>query len=305
MPGPEVGLFGKLPARGDFVRRRLDEEFIEAWDAWLQRVIAASREALGSRWLECFLSAPVWRFVLPAGMYSRTGWVGLMLPSVDRVGRYFPLTLAAPLAEDGIDAPATLAKAQPWLDQLEALALEALAPELDFDAFDRRLAALVPPADLAVPALASDDTVPLGGLKVLYQAWPLPAAEGGSGPPAVLQQLGSKASAALWLTRGGEAFGAHVLSSGGPLPGDQFCALLDARWAEHAWLVASPAVVAAAPSEKESVTYCDPQTPGVDLIHGQGRGEEGKKGDAGPLTATPGSKPEHDMNPGLGKSWPT
>lgn len=292
MPGPEVGLFGKLPARGDFVRRRLDEEFIEAWDAWLQRVIAASREALGSRWLECFLSAPVWRFVVPAGMYSKAGWVGLMLPSVDRVGRYFPLTLAAPLAEDGIDVPATLAKAQPWLDQLEALALEALAPELDFEAFDRRLAELAPPAGLAVPAVLSDDTVPLGGAKVLYQVWPLRADdEAQGGLPGILQNAGARASAAMWLTRGGDTFGPHLVSSGGPIPGSQFCALLDAAWTEHSWMVAPSIAPAAVPPEAKTVTYCDPPTPGVDLIHGQGRGEEGTKGDAGPLTATPGSKP--------------
>src|SRR6185436_4475037 len=94
VPGTEIapsrapGLYGKLPARGDFMSRRLDADFIAGWDEWLQRVMRESREALGERWLECFLSAPVWRFVLPAGMYSKPGWVGIMLPSVDRVGRY-------------------------------------------------------------------------------------------------------------------------------------------------------------------------------------------------------------------------
>ena len=80
MPGlepiaaPAPGLYGKLPARGDFVSRRLDSDFVEAWDAWLQRVIAESKVALAERWLECFLSAPVWRFVMPAGMFAKTGW---------------------------------------------------------------------------------------------------------------------------------------------------------------------------------------------------------------------------------------
>lgn len=275
---PEVGLHGKVPARGDFVTRRLDAEFAEAWDGWLQRALAASREALGAGWLEAFLSAPVWRFLVSSGMYSRTGWVGVLLPSVDRVGRYFPLTLAAPIDTDGIDFPATLAKLLPWLDQLEALALEALTPDLDFEAFDRRVAALVLPEGVAVPAamqaMTEDDTVPLGAPAVLYQAWSCAA-----GPPLdeLLRQFPARASEAVWATRGGDAFGPHVASSGGPIPGRQFCALLDARWTEHAWQLAP------SPS-KRNVTYCDPPTPGVDLIHGQGGGEDG--GIAGPLTAT-------------------
>ena len=93
MPGTEItapsvpGLYGKLPARGDFLSRRLDAQFVEAWDEWLQRVMRESREVLGEHWLECFLSMPDWRFALPAGMVSSAGWVGLLVPSVDRVGQ--------------------------------------------------------------------------------------------------------------------------------------------------------------------------------------------------------------------------
>ena len=50
---------------------------------------------MGEAWLPAFLEAPVWRFVLPPGMGGAQAVVGLMLPSVDRAGRYFPLTFAA------------------------------------------------------------------------------------------------------------------------------------------------------------------------------------------------------------------
>jgi type VI secretion system protein ImpM len=293
-PAEAPGLYGKLPARGDFVRRRLDDAFVEAWDGWLQRAIAASREALGERWLECFLSAPVWRFVVPAGMFARAGWIGLIAPSVDRVGRYFPLTLAAPLQEDGVDAPATLARAAAWLDALEALALEALVPDLDFEAFDRRLAELAPPAGVAVAAAAAhapnDDTVPLAGPRALFQVQQVEEA-------ALLELLErgplAPRTAAAWTTRGGESFGPCVALSDGLIPGGHFCALLDGRWAEHAWSVIS------------NVTYCPPDTPRVDFLHGQGRGDvagdagDVKRGEAGPLTATPSS--EQAVNTGLGK----
>jgi type VI secretion system protein ImpM len=293
------GLYGKLPARGDFVSRRLDAEFIEAWDGWLQRVVSASREALGERWLESFLSAPVWRFLVPAGMYSKAGWVGLMVPSVDRVGRYFPLTLAAPVLEDSIDVPATLAKALGWLDSVEALALEALAPELDFEDFDRRLAALALPVELAVALPVSDDTVPLGGLKALFQVWQFPAQADEAGMRETLQRgsLGPRASAAMWMTRGGETFAPSLAACGGLIPGGHFCALLDGRWAEHSWTLI-PEAAPAATADIANVTYCPPILPGVDLIHGQGGGEVGK---AGPLTASPSSEHGRDMSSRLEK----
>jgi type VI secretion system protein ImpM len=291
MPGTEInpGLYGKVPARGDFLSRRLDAEFIAGWDEWLQRAIRESREKLGERWLECFLSAPVWRFVLPAGMYSKPGWVGLIAPSVDRVGRYFPLTLAAPLHHETIDLPATLAAALGWLDALEALALEALTPELDFDAFDQRLSALALPAGVPVAAAPSDDTVPLGAAQATFEAWTFAAEVSDDIVTRVLMEPSRalRAASAIWLSRGGETLAPCVAACTGPIPGERFCALLDGRWSEHTWTVASASslILKSQSGATESVMYCSPQNPGVDLIHGQGRGQE----EAGPLTAPPGS----------------
>ena len=96
MPGDViVGFYGKLPARGDFVRAGLPRDFIDPWDDWLQSVMAGSRTLMGEAWLPAFLEAPVWRFTLPPGMCGAQAALGLMLPSVDRAGRYFPLTFAA------------------------------------------------------------------------------------------------------------------------------------------------------------------------------------------------------------------
>ncbi|HEY1287639.1 MAG TPA: type VI secretion system-associated protein TagF [Burkholderiales bacterium] len=294
MPGTEItaagvaGLYGKLPARGDFLSRRLDAEFIAGWDDWLQRAIRESREALGERWLECFLSAPVWRFALPAGMHSKAGWVGLMVPSVDRVGRYFPLTLAAPLHHETIDLAATLAAALGWLDALEALALEALRPELDFEAFDQRLAAAALPAGVPVAAAPSDDTVPLGSAQRTFHVWEFaPDAEDALARVLVEPPRELRAASALWLTCGGETLPPCLAACAGPIPGECFSALLDGRWSEHGWSVASASSLILK-SQSESVMYCSPQNPGVDLIHGQGRGQE----EAGPLTALPGSANE-------------
>jgi type VI secretion system protein ImpM len=288
VPGTEIelpGFYGKLPARGDFVSRRLDAQFIAAWDEWLQRVMRESRERLGERWLECFLSMPVWRFVLPAGMYSAAGWVGLMLPSVDRVGRYFPLTIAASIPQDGIDVPATLARALPWLDSVEALALGALRPELDLDLFDQQLAGLPLPAEVASLAPMNDDTVPLGIPQASCQVFQVDTLK------EILEKgfAGQRQSSAVWATNGGETQVASVALCGGPISGERFCALLDGAWQAHAWTLASTT----------DVTYCAPQNPGVrlDSRSGQGAGD----GEAGPLIAPPGSTDGADMNTGLEK----
>src|SRR5215475_13109598 len=99
-PDARVGVFGKLPARGDFVRENLPRDFADAWDAWWQRGLAETQQRPVDEWREAWLEAPVWRFVLPPGLCGANGVLGLWMPSVDKAGRYFPLTIAATAAAD-------------------------------------------------------------------------------------------------------------------------------------------------------------------------------------------------------------
>lgn len=135
----EIGLFGKIPARGDFVRTGLPGHFVVPWDAWLQEVIAASQTSLGADWLPAYLESPVWRFALPAQMCGPCPVVGVMMPSVDRVGRYFPLTLAAVIAPGG---PAPPDDPSAWLDACEAAGRAALEADLTPEQVLQRLPAL-------------------------------------------------------------------------------------------------------------------------------------------------------------------
>ena len=91
------GYYGKLPARADFVGRRLPEDFIKPWDAWIQSALAAGEARGGESWRQRFLASPTWRFALPAGICGRAGWTGVLRPSTDAVGRCFPFVLAAEL----------------------------------------------------------------------------------------------------------------------------------------------------------------------------------------------------------------
>ncbi|HSU06822.1 MAG TPA: type VI secretion system-associated protein TagF [Acetobacteraceae bacterium] len=141
-----VGLFGKLPARGDFVRVGLPGNFVEPWDAWLQQGLTNARARMGERWLPTFLEAPVWRFSLPSGACGIGAVLGLMLPSVDRVGRYFPLTLAA-VFPPGHAAPGPEQGAA-WLDSCEAAGRAALEQDVTPD---QVVALLQPLGDSARP----------------------------------------------------------------------------------------------------------------------------------------------------------
>lgn len=89
------GYFGKIPAAGDFVKSGLSPEFIRTWDEWLQRLLVTGREALGGGWQEIYFTAPIWRFALAPGICGPKAAAGIVMPSVDRVGRQFPLTIAA------------------------------------------------------------------------------------------------------------------------------------------------------------------------------------------------------------------
>ncbi len=99
------GWHGKLPSLGDFASRRLGADFIEPWDAWLATGLLNLRSAAPSTWLAAYLASPSWRFLLQPGVLpgaaaggpGSQAWAGVLMPSVDRVGRYFPLTLAQPL----------------------------------------------------------------------------------------------------------------------------------------------------------------------------------------------------------------
>jgi type VI secretion system ImpM family protein len=111
---------------GDFFRLGVAGDFVPPWDAWLQGTLVAAEQALGGRFEGCYMSAPIWRFALPPGVAGQQGVVGVMMPSIDRVGRRFPLTLLAPTGQ-GEQAPL---RNMIWqaevLAGLEELALQAL-----------------------------------------------------------------------------------------------------------------------------------------------------------------------------------
>ena len=162
--GAVTGLYGKLPAHGDFVRRGLPSSFCDPWDDWLQAGIAAARDALGEGWERLWDAAPAWRFALPAGACGPDPVAGVMATSADAVGRRFPLTVAA-------TAPGRIEALWPaaWFAALEGALRHAQAGGLDADA----LLAVLPAPGEADPAEAPAPGWWTAGEPGLV--WPLPA----------------------------------------------------------------------------------------------------------------------------------
>ncbi len=143
------GWYGKLPALGDFASRRLTPEWIAQWDAWLAAGLHQLREAAPDTWLNDYLASPAWRFaLLPGCLPDGSGdglRVGVLIPSVDRVGRYFPLVVVSPQLPRPADGAAVAALWQ-WTGQLEEIAVAALHDDWSAEALEAALADALPPA---------------------------------------------------------------------------------------------------------------------------------------------------------------
>ncbi len=124
------GVFGKIPNLGDFLRVNLPVSFVQAWDTWLQDGMTHAKSALGPMWNEAYLSAPIWRFSVPQGVAGTQAMSGILMASVDQVGRQYPLTLAIPHSSDAL-ALSHFAN-RTVFETLEEIALAALD-----DAFGR------------------------------------------------------------------------------------------------------------------------------------------------------------------------
>ena len=72
----QTGVYGKLPANGDFLMRNLPSGFVNSWDQWLQQFMSSTGECIGQEWLDIYLTSPIWRFVLSSGVDDvLCGWV--------------------------------------------------------------------------------------------------------------------------------------------------------------------------------------------------------------------------------------
>lgn len=108
-----VGLYGKHPAKGDFLQAGLPAPLLSALEIWLDAVLSDLRETLGPEWQYTWSRAPMLRFWFGEGIWGGPV-AGVMAASQDRVGRRFPLVLIA--AGPEAPAPPISDPAQGWHD---------------------------------------------------------------------------------------------------------------------------------------------------------------------------------------------
>lgn len=188
-----VGIFGKLPDKRDFVQHEMPPPLMEILDRWLQGAVAQAKNDLGKGWLDSYLSAPIWRFWMGRRVAGHNV-IGALMPSVDGVGRYFPLCCAGIYA--GEIAPPDLDTHDEWFEAVEEAMLATLSDEGSYDTLKADLARVDPPEN---PMVLSQDTTlraVFGRLRhqnmdMLYSDlsyWWVPPDAGTSGPRALVRR---------------------------------------------------------------------------------------------------------------------
>ncbi len=153
--------YGKIASLGDFAQRRLPIAFVQASDAWLSRTMVACRQQLGEHWLDGYLTSPVMRFAWAPGVAGVAGgadagwWFGVLMPSCDNVGRYFPLLIAQRRTRPPLDRIA-LDHLELWFEHLAAAATRTLAARATVEGFEQALSDAPPwPSAAAVATLST------------------------------------------------------------------------------------------------------------------------------------------------------
>lgn len=105
-PVSRVGAYGKVPSAGDFLQTGPTDGVVGQFRDWLSDGIALAAER-GSAWKDAFTSGTPQACVL-APVQGHEILIGVLQPSVDAVGRLFPLSIYRTL-------PRATVAAMPWL----------------------------------------------------------------------------------------------------------------------------------------------------------------------------------------------
>lgn len=227
-----IGYFGKLPTNGDFIQRRLNSNQVNCWDQWLQRTIPHSQKELGNNWLQCYLTSPVWRFLLARNTIDDQAYIGTMIPSMDKVGRYFPFTILTPVALP--TAAQAFSKATSnWFETVEDLQFDALENKFEsLETFDDKLTDLTPPWS----SQSDTEKQEMDLSNPLHLTLSSAAAISEQGSYLWLsQQLKQQNNFSIWWTDGSNLTRPSLLFTQG-LPEERlFTAMLNGDWKESGW----------------------------------------------------------------------
>ena len=202
-------LFGKLPAKRDFIAVNMPRELLRFWEVWLQGGMSASIQALGPGWRDAYLHAPIWRFWLGRD-HVGSEVLGAFMASLDGVGRYFPLAVIAVAPEGDAFAPPSENEQSAWFESTEAFLLDTLEPGAAYDDTTAALKGLPMPESVARESRPEAVAANRGLVGVSNDAASLDM-------PALLGRLDRsdqqihQAAGSYWWTIGGESFPALAL----------------------------------------------------------------------------------------------
>jgi type VI secretion system protein ImpM len=163
-----VAWYGKLPSAADFVGRRMPHAIETAWDHWVRSGMDQLRHEAGASWQAQFLNGPTWFFMYPTQIQGVLA-AGAIAPSMDRVGRHYPITVMA------FSAPQTSrftddTQVSRFFSSMRSAVLDARRIPLQIEQMDERVAHLcspfeprVPPDDLIVGILGDLESASVEG----------------------------------------------------------------------------------------------------------------------------------------------
>ncbi len=220
-------LFGKLASKRDFVAVQAPRRFLDVWEPWIQSSMSASRQELGNAWQAAYLKAPIWRFWLGEDLCGTTT-MGAFMPSVDGIGRYFPLTAIASAEEgEAIPPPETDPQAD-WFAATEDFLLSTLDHRVTYEAIADGLVRLALP--FAEQPSGTEDLVALPEGMIAFVA-----SERSFADAFASMRRASPAkvcsSSTFWWTIGGEGFKPAALSARGMPDPFLFTEMLTGRFA--------------------------------------------------------------------------
>lgn len=221
-----LALYGKLISKRDFIALDLPNGFLARWEPWLQGSMSAAMHEFGASWPQIFFTAPIWRFWFGSAVLG-TQVLGVMMPSMDGVGRQFPLTLLATPEEGRIFRSLLHDPQTSWFEKAEDLLLSTLEDGITFDATSSALQALNLPLSAMVPDLPdgvsefsgvtiavghpdADDAMPLSGL-------------------VAAQRARQDETRTLWWTIGGENYPPLAFEAAGLPPAALFAQMMRSR----------------------------------------------------------------------------
>ena len=228
------GFFGKLPSIGDFVSRGWSNVARDSLDRVVQEALT---ELLASSFAgkEAIANAPCLALKIRPGAVCESGFVIVVMPSEDRVGRRFPLCAGVQWSEDG-PARSTGWPSMEYVRVLVACVQKCVDAAVDPDGLCAEIASLGSPQQFGTTfgGLGGDETVPrlAGDTKLLRVQGPLSAMS--PSLVALCAALGDSSDVlGFSLGRTGDAqdfFVCRRIVSGSPL-----AAAFDGQWVERGW----------------------------------------------------------------------